>query len=152
MIRVLATLLSCALTASAAHADTYPKNTGIDVEHYAFTLELQDRDDRIAGTAAIDVRFTRDGETSLRFDLVGSGASSGKGMAVERVTADGAPAAHAHRDNVLTITLPRPSTRGQRLRVAIVYAGAPASGLKIANNKHGERTFFSDNWPDRARH
>jgi aminopeptidase N len=53
---------------------------------------------------------------------------------------------------VLTITLPRPSTRGQRLRVQVAYAGTPASGLKIANNRYGDRTFFSDNWPNRARH
>jgi aminopeptidase N len=27
----------------------------------------------------------------------------------------------------------------------------PATGLKIANNKYGARTFFSDNWPDKGR-
>lgn len=152
MIRTLALLLSCVLAAPVAYADTYPKNVGIDVEHYAFTLELQDRDDRLAGTAAIDVRFTRDGETALRFDLVGRVGATGTGMAVEHVTAAGARLTHTHRDDVLTIALPRASTRGQRLRVEIAYAGAPASGLKIANNRYGERTFFSDNWPDRARH
>ena len=152
MIRSLALLVSCALATSTADADTYPKNHGIDVEHYAFTLELQDLTDRIAASAAIDVRFTRDGETALRFDLVGRVVGTGKGMVVESVMANGARLAHAHRDNVLTITLPRPSTRGQRLRVDVAYAGEPASGLKIANNKHGDRTFFSDNWPDRARH
>ena len=152
MLRSFALLLLSVLVTSVAHADTYPKNPGIDVTHYAFTLELQDRDDRIAGTAAIDVLFTRDGETSLRFDLVGRDDASGKGMTVDGVTANGARLAHTHRDHVLTIALARPSTRGQRLRVEIAYAGEPASGLKIAKNKHGDRTFFSDNWPDRARH
>lgn len=152
MMRILPLLLSVVLATTTAAADTYPKNAGIDVEHYTFTLELQDATDRIAGSAAIDVRFTRDGETALRFDLVGTVGASGKGMTVERVSASGARLVHSHRDNVLTITLPRPSTRGQRLRVEVVYAGEPASGLKIANNKHGDRTFFSDNWPDRARH
>ena len=42
--------------------------------------------------------------------------------------------------------------RGERLRLRIAYAGVPASGLKIGANKHGERTFFSDNWPDKGRH
>jgi len=152
MPRSFALLLSSLLVTSVAHADTYPKNTGIDVTHYAFALELQDRDDRIAGTAAIDVRFTRDGEMSLRFDLVGTVGATGKGMTVDSVSTGGARLPYTHRDNVLTVTLPRPSTRGQRLRVEVVYAGEPASGLKIANNKHGDRTFFSDNWPDRARH
>jgi aminopeptidase N len=151
-MRQLALVLSCALIASTAHADTYPRQPGLDVQHYAFALELQDRDDRIAATVAIDVLFTRDGEATLRLDLANQDAATGKGMSVERVTAGGAALAHTHRANVLTITLPRPSTRGLRLRVEVAYAGVPASGLKIANNRHGDRTFFSDNWPDRARH
>jgi aminopeptidase N len=145
-------LLSCTLAASAAHADTYPRNPRIDVRHYAFTLELQDQHDRIAGSAAIDVLFTRDGETSLRFDLVNRDSATGKGMTVEGVTAGGADVAHVHRGDVLTITLPRPSTRGQQLRVHVAYSGVPASGLRIADNRYGDRTFFSDNWPNRARH
>jgi aminopeptidase N len=151
-MRLLALVLSSALTASAAHADTYPRNTGIDVQHYAFALELQDRDDRLAATATIDLLFTRDGESTLRLDLVNQEAATGKGMTLERVTADGAALAYTHQGNAVTITLPRPSARGQRLRVEVAYAGVPASGLKIANNRHGDRTFFSDNWPDRARH
>ena len=148
-------LLAVALSAGTAvlvHADTYPKNAGIDVLHYAFTLELQDQDDRIAGTAAIDVRFAVDGVTSLRFDLVGHNAATGKGMAVESVSVDGTAVTPTHRDEVLVVPLSRPSARGQRVRVQVVYAGEPASGLRIANNRYGERTFFSDNWPDRARH
>ncbi len=148
-------LLAVALSAGTAvlvHADTYPKNAGIDVLHYAFALELQDQDDRIAGTAAIDVRFAVDGVTSLRFDLVGRNASTGKGMAVDGVSVDGAAVTPTHRDDVLIVPLARPSSRGQRVRVQVVYAGEPASGLRIANNRYGERTFFSDNWPDRARH
>lgn len=149
--RLLALVL-CGCSVPVAHADTYPKNAGIDVLHYAFTLELQDQHDRIAGTAAIDVRFVVDGVAALRFDLIGRDAGSGKGMAVERVSIDGTPVTPTHRDGVLAVPLPRASTRGQRVRVQVVYAGEPASGLRIANNRYGERTFFSDNWPDRARH
>lgn len=151
-MRLLFAVALSAGTAVLVHADTYPKNAGIDVLHYAFTLELQDQHDRIAGTAAIDVRFATDGVASLRFDLIGRDAGSGKGMAVERVSIDGTPVTPTHRDGVLAVPLPRPSTRGQRVRVQVVYAGEPASGLRIANNRYGERTFFSDNWPDRARH
>lgn len=151
-MRPLVLALCGALAASVAHADTYPRQPGLDVQHYAFTLEVQDRDDRIAGIAAVDLLFTRDGDTTLRLDLVGHDAATGKGMTVERVTSGGAALAYTHRSDVLTITLPRASTRGQRRRVEVTYAGVPASGLKIANNRHGDRTFFSDNWPTRARH
>jgi aminopeptidase N len=33
----------------------------------------------------------------------------------------------------------------------VLYGGVPASGLVIGPNLHGDRTFFSDNWPNRAR-
>ena len=32
------------------------------------------------------------------------------------------------------------------------YRGVPAGGLRIINNIHGERTAFSENWPNNARH
>jgi aminopeptidase N len=34
----------------------------------------------------------------------------------------------------------------------VTYKGIPADGLIISKNKFGKRTFFGDNWPDRARH
>jgi len=133
-----------------AHADTYPKNPRVDVVHYRFALELQDRDNRISGTADVDVLFVGDDESALRFDLVNFDSATGTGMTVSAVTSDGANLAFVHRDNALTITLPRRFAKGQRWRLQIAYAGVPASGLKIANNKHGDRTFFSDNWPNKA--
>lgn len=133
-------------------ADTYPKNLRIDIINYRFALELQDQDNRIGGTADVDLRFVAAGDTSLRFDLANLDPATGRGMTVSAVSADGAGVAFAHRDNALTITLPRRFEAGQRLRLQIAYSGEPASGLKIANNKHGDRTFFSDNWPDKARH
>ena len=132
-------------------ADTYPKNLRVDIINYRFALELHDQDNRIAGTADVDLRFVAAGETSLRFDLTNQDTATGRGMTVSAVSADGTSLAFTHRDNALTITLPRRFEPGQRLRLQIAYAGVPASGLKIANNKHGDRTFFSDNWPDKAR-
>jgi aminopeptidase N len=34
--------------------------------------------------------------------------------------------------------------------ITINYHGIPADGLIISKNKYGKRTFFSDNWPNRA--
>jgi aminopeptidase N len=150
-MRPLILLLIAVVGLAEVSADTYPKNLRVDVLNYRFALELQDQDDRIAGTADIDLRFVAAGETSLRFDLTNRDSATGRGMTVSAVSADGASLAFAHRDNALTITLPRRFDAGQRLRLQIAYAGVPASGLKIANNKHGDRTFFSDNWPDKAR-
>ena len=151
-MRPLVLLLVSVCGLVEVRADTYPKNLRVDVINYRFDLELQDQDDRISGTADVDLRFVAEGDTSLRFDLTNRDNATGRGMTVSAVSADGGSLAFTHRDNALTITLPRRFEKDQRLRVQIAYAGIPASGLKIANNKHGDRTFFSDNWPDKARH
>jgi len=145
-------LLACVCGLADVHADTYPKNPRVDVVNYRFALELNDGDDRISGVADIDVRFVGDGERSLRFDLVNRDDGTGRGMTVSAVSADGTGLTFEHRDNALTIQLPRRFERDERLQLRIAYAGEPASGLKIANNKHGDRAFFSDNWPNKARH
>jgi aminopeptidase N len=134
-----------------ARADTYPKNPRVDVADYRFELELRDADDRVSGTADIDVRFAGE-EGRLRFDLANQDPASGKGMTVSAVSVDGASVAYTHRDNAVLVELPRRYRQGERLRLRIAYAGVPASGLRIGPNRYGERTFFSDNWPDKARH
>lgn len=151
-MRSLALLVILACGLSDAHADTYPKNPRVDVVHYRFALDLQDRDDRIEGVADIDVRFAAAGETALRFDLVNLDAATGRGMTVSAVAINGLSVAFTHEDDALRIALPRPVVQDERLRLRVVYAGVPASGLKIAANRHGDRTFFSDNWPDKGRH
>jgi len=150
--QLLALLLVFPCGLVEARADTYPKNPGVDVIHYRFALELQDQDDRIAGTTEVEVLFADAGGTTLRLDLVNHDTGTGMGMTVSAVSVDGVGAAFTHRDNALSIVLPRRFDPGERLRLRVVFAGVPASGLKIANNKHGDRTFFSDNWPDKARH
>jgi aminopeptidase N len=151
-MRLFLVLLLLVAGLADVRADTYPKNRGIDVLHYRFALELHDQDDRVSGMADVDVRFAGEGAAMLRFDLINLDQATGRGMMVSRVTVDGATAPFTHRDHALTITLPRRFAQDERLRLQIAYAGVPASGLKIANNKHGDRTFFSDNWPDKARH
>ena len=44
-----------------------------------------------------------------------------------------------------------PPKAGESRQFSIRYRGKPASGLKILKNAHGDRCFFSSNWPDRAR-
>ena len=45
----------------------------------------------------------------------------------------------------------RPGGFDQRIQLTVGYRGVPATGLIIGDNKHGDRTFFSDNWPNKAR-
>jgi len=132
--------------------DTYPKNPAIDVLNYTFRIGLSDDTDEIECTEEIEVRFAAAGTREFRLDLVNNSKELGdKGMTVTGVSANGAPAKFTHANNVLSISLPAPSKAEQRVTFTVTYSGVPASGLKIAPNKYGERTFFSDNWPDRAR-
>lgn len=135
-----------------ASADTYPKNPEIDILHYRFQLALSDDTDEIRGEAAVAVRFLAAGITELRLDLMNvTPENSGKGMKVESVMAEESPLRYVHRGDVLQIALAEPSQAGERRRFTVRYRGVPATGLIIGNNKHGDRTFFSDNWPNKAR-
>jgi aminopeptidase N len=139
--------LSCCLVVIA---DNYPKNPNVDILNYAFSIVLSDKSDEIKSTATIELNYN--GEQVLRLDLINvSAVLNGRGMKVTEVTSGGETVEYTHENNVLIIKLP-PSDKIQFARYTIIYSGIPASGLKIANNKYGDRTFFSDNWPDKGRH
>ena len=148
--------LACLITsATPALADPYPVDDSVDVLHYRFELTLSDSTDEINGTATIQAKFTDDGPHKLRLDLVSrSRALDGRGMLVQSVTSDGRPMRFEHSNNVLLVDLPSgtggPGT-GTFATVTVTYSGTPATGLIIGDNKHGDRTFFSDNWPNKAR-
>ncbi|HSG10117.1 MAG TPA: M1 family metallopeptidase [Longimicrobiales bacterium] len=136
-----------------ARRDTYPKNPDIDMLHYAFDLTLSDRTDVIRGVARIDARYLRAGHTGLRLDLVQrSDALDGRGMTVELVRMGEEELTFRHEGDQLFIDLPRSPAAGGRVQVEVVYHGTPATGLQIGRTKYGDRSFFSDNWPDRGRH
>ena len=37
------------------------------------------------------------------------------------------------------------------MSITVAYPGIPAGGLRLIPNIHGERTMFSENWPNNAR-
>jgi aminopeptidase N len=143
--------LGLATTAAALSADTYPRQP-LDVEHYRFALTLADTTDRIVGEATIRMRLLAAGLREVSLDLAdASPARQGKGMTVDRVTSGGQPRAFSHARDRLTIALGAPSRDGQVIELVVSYAGIPADGLQIRPNQHGDRTFFSDDWPNKAR-
>jgi aminopeptidase N len=136
-----------------APLDTYPKNPGIDALNYAFRLELSDSTDAMVGELTLDLRFMATGVRAVRLDLINAGPThGGKGMRVSGVTMNGAGVPFTHANDELLIPLASPPAVQQRARLVVRYSGTPATGLMIVRNKHGDRTFFSDNWPNRARH
>ncbi len=142
---VLLSLLSVALTAT----DKYTGNSNFDVVNYEFTIYLSDSYDLIRGEARVSINHTGNSDR-INLDFV-SLKSDGKGMTVEKVMVDGKPVQWVHKDNRLVINLAVQKVEGETSIVLINYYGIPADGLIISTNKYGDRTFFADNWPDRAR-
>ncbi|HEY1114309.1 MAG TPA: M1 family aminopeptidase [Chitinophagaceae bacterium] len=120
----------------------------IDVQHYRYGIVLSDESDRIEGEAVVDLQFLQPaGQFSL--DLVGQ--KGGKGMQVSAVEGAGVSRFEQKGNKVVVALKSRGAARECR-RFTIRYSGVPADGLIISRNKYGDRTFFSDNWPNRARH
>ncbi len=144
--------LGAALCGVLSWADDYPRNGSIDMKHYVFDIELLDETDAVAATASLDLEFLDGGVSEIALDFVGCEEGKETGMTVSSVRSGERALSFDHTDNRLRIRLAEPSRLGERRRIVISYEGRPADGLLIANNKHGDRTFFGDNWPDRARH
>lgn len=135
-------------------ADTYPRQPGVDVQHYRFQLTLADETDRLTGEATIVIRFTGPGTSTVTLDLAGPAPDrQGKGMVVDEVTAGETPVPFRHGGDRLELSLaPAPATGGETRTFTVRYHGVPADGLIVSANTYGDRTFFADNFPDRARH
>jgi aminopeptidase N len=119
----------------------------VDVQHYRFALQLTDASDTLKGTAHITIHFS---EPAQDFYLSLASVKQGKGMTVSRVSSGDTTFSFTHARDTLFISLPQAIPAKTVKTIAISYAGIPADGLIISKNQHGDRTFFADNWPDRA--
>jgi aminopeptidase N len=143
-----ALLAGLALAVSIVHADTYPRQPGVDIQHYIFRVTLGGTGGEIAGETTVRVRFVKEGVTQFALDL--ASAANGKGMTVEQVTTGGTALTYTHASDRLSITLPTAPKAGEIREFTVKYHGIPAGGLKTLKNKYGEPCFFSANWPDLA--
>ena len=120
---------------------------GIDVLHYTFRIGLNDQNDTIKGQATVNIKFLTDVK-AFQLNLVKAGAK-GKGMLVSSVAWHDKSLSFSQDSDVLTIAAT--AKAGSLHSYTITYKGVPADGLIISTNKFGHRTFFGDNWPNRAR-
>lgn len=134
-------------------ADTYPINKNIDIKHYSFEITVSDTSDEIIGSTQITILFKNAGVNTFRLDLINkSGDKQGKGMEIDAVKLANMPVAYTHQNDEVIISLPSPSTANTELVFTISYHGIPYDGLKIGATKFGDRSFFCENWPNKARH
>jgi len=131
------------LFAGAGMADTYQRQSGIDVLHYELRVELNDTSDTLTGIALVQVKLLRDGISSMWLDL--------EDMTVESVRVSGSDQPFEHTEGRLNFDLGRPHRRHEIALIEIRYRGTPGErGMLIGKNRHGRRVFFAENWPDRA--
>ena len=140
---VICFLFTVQLSYSQLHTELLNR---LDIVHYKIELELNDRSNNIQGRSTIDL-ITKQVQDSIHLDLV-SKNSIEKGMEVISVYKDGISLDFSHKNNRLSI--PNTALLNTLTQYTIVYKGIPADGLIIEKNKYQDRTFFADNWPNRA--
>ncbi|HYG00801.1 MAG TPA: M1 family metallopeptidase [Chryseosolibacter sp.] len=122
----------------------------IDVTHYDFKLTLNDSTDNIVGEASVTLKVLADTDR-VRLNLVSRGADR-QGMQVSDVSINKNQVRFVQDASFLRIMLNEKAAKDTELTIIIQYSGQPADGLIISKNKFGDRTFFGDNWPNRAQH
>jgi len=120
----------------------------IDAEHYRFSIELNDQNDTIYGKAEIRFRFLYPAQ-SVNLDLYKT--KEGKGMKITDIKGRDIRGFSQGQEQV-TVFFSSERPANDTATLTITYKGIPKNGLIISKNKYGNRTFFGDNWPNRAHH
>jgi aminopeptidase N len=127
----------------------YAQNKAIDVQHYRFEISLNDSNNVIHGNAGIDF-IAKQSAPMVYFDLVGINDSTGKGMKITSVSEGGTILKFKQEPDQVNIYFDSPLSLDEPKNISISYEGVPSDGLIIDTNKFARRTFFADNWPNRA--
>ena len=135
-------LLALGFRAGPAVADSYPRQTALDVLHYDIALELRDESGVLTATTGVRFEALRDGVDCLRLDF--------EGLTVDAVSSGGRPRPFRHENGRLEVELDRPLLRGEIGAIEVRYHGEPEGGLLVGKNAHGRRVAFAENWPDHA--
>ncbi|WP_111706292.1 M1 family metallopeptidase [Lutibacter citreus] len=119
----------------------------LDVQNYKLNLTVNDSTNVIESTMEVSIKFKKLVDT-FDLDLV-SKDSTNFGMQVDSVYQNKIPVEFSQKNNKLTIQTKHVFPR-LPYRFTIKYSGIPKDGLVISKNLYGDRTFFGDNWPNRA--
>ena len=129
-------------------AQTYKNRLNtLDVQHYKLQLEVNDTTNVINATMEVFIKFKKT-VTSFNLDLV-SQDSTGMGMQVDSIYQNNIVVEFSQKNDKLTIE-PQHVFPSLPYTFKIKYSGIPKDGLIISKNLYGDRTFFGDNWPNRA--
>ncbi len=113
--------------------------------HYEVTLTLNENLSEISSARTeVSVLVLKNSVATIDLDF-------GE-MPVDSVEVEGRPAAYKQGGGRLLVTLARPASTNERLKIAVAYHGIPQDGLILMNDKDGKPSATGDNWPDRVHH
>ncbi len=122
----------------------------IDVTSYNLEIHLSDSSDVIHVKES--VVFDRMSKMStVVLDLVAQDADQ-TGMKVSSLKLNGTEIPFKHDKEKLLFEVDNSVNANRTNEVSVEFSGIPRDGLIIGKNKFGNRTFFGDNWPNRAHH
>lgn len=123
-----------------------PETAVFDIHNYRFDVVLNDTSDVVRVTAIVSINYPNVVPDYTVLDFANTG------MKINRLSFDGKEVYYLHQSDVLKVSTPNTVEIGESAELIVTYQGVPSDGLVISQNKHGERTFFAEHWPNRAHH
>jgi len=143
-------LILCVSSASFVVGQDYLKRyKQLDVLHYDLKINLSDKQNNIQVKEQVTIQFLQKTD-SFKLDLVGRFEDS-LGMKISSVTQENQAVSFKQYAEKVTFFVGN-INKGETRTFLIEFEGVPTDGLIIGQNKFGDRTFFADNWPMRAKH
>lgn len=147
----LLTLILSASCSIVLQAQEEPNYQQIDALHYTFHIEINDQNDQVKGTTSLLFKVRKSQLQSTYLELSNLNDDQ-KGMEVMSVHLNDQPIEFTHQHDKVEVRFNEVLEKGYTATLHIRYQGVPEDGLIISENEYGDRTFFGDNWPNRAHH
>jgi aminopeptidase N len=147
--KLLCLILGLSSACIAMGQDYLKRSKQLDVLQYELKINLFEKQNKIIVHENVTIQFLQKSD-SFQLDLVGRFQDS-LGMKISNITLDNQPIKYKQYTEKVTIFTATIS-KGEKRTFVIQFEGIPTNGLIIGKNKFGDRTYFADNWPMRAKH
>ncbi len=149
LLKLFCLILGLSTASSAVGQDSLRRFKQLDVLHYDLKINLFEKQNKIVVNENLTIQFLQKSD-SFQLDLVGRFEDS-LGMKISTITLDNQPISFKQYTDKVTFYT-NSLSKGDKKTFTLQFEGIPTDGLIIGQNKFGDRTFFADNWPMRAKH
>lgn len=139
--------LFCLTSVIFLYAQPEYLNHPANIKHYNISLVLEEKHDTITVSEAITLNLEAPCD-SFFLDL--ATISEGKGMTLSSQVKCNNTAVEVNHRNDRIWFYPESDWFDRENTIELNFRGVPKTGLIIGENKFGNRTYFGDNWPNRA--